>query len=172
MSNPLLSVWAWVRRVVRPRLFRDETAPRTVRSGIGRGLVLRLNRRYDLQRELGLWEVEAQAVYARWVSAGSIVYDVGAADGDSALLLARLAVPGTVVAFEPDAGLRERMAHNVALNPGLPPLRIVPAFVGARVEGDTTTLDAVAASGSVPPPTFVKIDVEGANWKCLGVCSR
>jgi FkbM family methyltransferase len=37
------------------------------------------------------------------------VYDIGAAEGDSALLLARLAAPGTVVAFEPEPAQRERL---------------------------------------------------------------
>ena len=167
MSNLLLSVEAWLKRALKPLLFRDEVAVRTVRFGIGRGLVLRLNRRHELQKELGLWEAEAQAVYAQRVSPGSTVYDVGAADGDSALLLARLAAPGTVVAFEPDAEMRRRLAQNAALNPDLPALTVVPAFVGARVEGNTTTLDAVAAGGSVPPPTFVKIDVDGVELEVL-----
>jgi len=55
--------------------------------------VLLLNRKHDLQKELGLWEAEAQRVYVRWVRPGTTVFDVGAADGDSALLLARLAAP-------------------------------------------------------------------------------
>lgn len=140
---------------------------RTVRFGIGRGLVFHLNRRHELQKELGLWEVEAQAVYARCVGPGSTVYDVGAADGDSALLLARLAAPGEVVAFEPDAGLRARLMENARLNPTVPNPRVVPAFVGARAGNGTTTLDAVAAAGSVPPPKFIKIDVDGGELAVL-----
>ncbi len=168
MANPLFPVQAFLKRILKPLLVRDAVAPRRVRFGAGRGLVLLLNRRHELQKELGLWEIEAQRVYARWVTPGSTVFDIGAADGDSALLLAGLAAPGTVVAFEPDPQLRRRLAQNAALNPGLPPLHIVPTFVGARDEGErVTTLDAVVAGGAAPPPRFVKIDVDGAEVDVL-----
>ncbi len=93
VSSPFLTVEAALKRLLKPLLFRDEVAPRPVRFGVGRGLVFLLNRRHELQKELGLWEIEAQRIYARWVTPGSTVFDVGAADGDSTLLLARLAAP-------------------------------------------------------------------------------
>jgi hypothetical protein len=167
VANILFQLEARLKEIVKPRLFRDERVPRRVRFGIGRGLVFLLNRRHELQKELGLWEVEAQRVYARFVKPGSTVFDVGAADGDSALLLARLAAPGMVVAFEPDPELRQRMTQNAALNPALPPLHIIPAFVGARDERERTTLDSIITEGTIPPPCFVKIDVDGAELDVL-----
>src|SRR5437879_6239566 len=112
MANVLFGFEARLKEVVKPRLFHDERVPRRIRFGIGQGMVFLLNRRHELQKEIGLWEVEAQRVYARFVKPGETVFDVGAADGDSALLLARLAAPGTVFAFEPDLELRQRMAQN------------------------------------------------------------
>ncbi|HEV2284296.1 MAG TPA: FkbM family methyltransferase, partial [bacterium] len=164
----LFSIEARLKRLLKPLLFRDEVAPRRVRFGIGRGLVLLLNRRHELQKELGLWEIEAQPIYKRWVTRGSTVFDIGASGGDSALLLARLAAPGTVVAFEPDPALRRRLPQNAALNPGLPPLFILPWFAGARDDdGGTVTLDSIVARGTVPPPQFIKVDVDGAELDVL-----
>jgi Methyltransferase FkbM domain len=164
----LFSIEAFLKRLLKPLLFRDEVAPRRVRFGVGRGLVLLLNRRHELQKELGIWEIEAQPIYRRWITRGNTVYDIGASEGDSALLLARLAAPGTVVAFEPDPALRERLPQNAALNPGLPPLVVLPWFVGAQDDGGrTVTLDSVVARGAAPLPQFIKIDVDGAELDVL-----
>lgn len=164
----LFRLEALLKRLLKPLLFRDEVAPRSVRFGIGRGLVLLLNRRHELQKELGLWEIETQPIYRRWVNPGSTVFDVGAAEGDSALLLARLAAPAPVVAFEPDPALRARLPQNAALNPGLPRPLVLPWFAGARDVGErTVTLDAVVSRGAAPPPQFVKIDVDGAELDVL-----
>lgn len=166
--SPVLRLEAFVKRAIKPLLFRDARVPRRVRFGVGRGLTLLINRRHELQKELGLWEVEAQRIYARMVRRGDTVFDVGAADGDSAMLLARLAAPAPVIAFEPDPELRGRLARNAALNPGLPAPQVMAAFVGARPEGDrATTLDAVVAEGVAPPPQFVKIDVDGTELDVL-----
>ncbi len=163
----LFDILAAAKRVLKPLVFRDEVAPRKVRFGVGRGLVLLLNRRHELQKEFGIWEIEAQRIYRRWVTAGTTVYDVGAADGDSTMLLARLATPAPVIAFEPDPALRGRLAQNAALNPWLPAPRVVAAFVGAREDGAQTTLDATVARHAGPPPQFVKIDVDGAEVDVL-----
>ncbi len=167
--GPLQGEWnSTLRRILKSILFRDGVAPRLVRFGIGRGLVLLLNRRHELQKELGLWEIEAQPIYARWVRPGTTVFDIGAADGDSALLLAKLAAPGAVVAFEPNFGLRRKLLENAALNPNLPTPQIEAAYVGSRDEGDgRVTLDAVVARGVAPPPSFIKIDVDGAELDVL-----
>ena len=170
--NALLSTEASLKRLLKPLFFRDEVAPRRVCFGAGRGLTLLLNRRHELQKELGLWEVEAQPHYKRWIAPGSTVFDVGASDGDSALLLARLAAPGTVVAFEPDPTMRARLPHNAALNPELPPLVILPWVVGARDGDGCVSLDAVVARRDAPPPTFVKIDVDGAELDVLAGARR
>ena len=56
----------------------------------------------------------------RFVSTGSIVFDVEANIGYYTLLFAKLAGPtGTVHAFEPTSYAFRRLSRNVALNPGL-----------------------------------------------------
>lgn len=167
MANVLFVLETRLKETVKPFLFPNERVPRRIRFGIGRGMVFLLNRRHELQKELGLWEAEAQRVYARFVRRGSTVFDIGAADGDSALLLGRLAAPGTVFAFEPDPELRRRITQNAALNPALPPPHIIPALVGARDEGNRITLDSIVAKGAVPSPRFVKIDVDGSELDVL-----
>jgi len=153
---------------LKPLLFQDETRPRVIRAGLGRGLVMDLNRRNDLQKELGLWEAEAQRVYRVHVRRGSPVFDVGAGDGDSTLMLARLAAPGLAVAFEPDPLLADRLVRNLGLNAQLRNVRIIRAFVGAADRGDReVTLDAVVAAHPDWAPGFVKIDVEGAEMDVL-----
>jgi hypothetical protein len=164
----LLGVERSIKRLVKPLLFRDEARPRSVRFGVGRGVVLTLNRRHELQKELGLWEIETQPLYARWIRPGTTVFDVGAAEGDSTLILAKLAAPGRVIAFEPDEDLRRRLAENAALNPHLPAPEVMPFWVGARDDGTrTVALDSLVASARVPAPGFVKIDVDGGELDVL-----
>lgn len=166
--NTLLTFESSLKRHLKPLLFRDEVAPRRIRFGVGRGLVLLLNRRHEVQKELGLWQIEAQAIYRRWVRRGTTVFDVGAGEGHSALLLARLAAPARTVVFEPNPALRARLPHNVLLNPGLPKPLILPWSAGARDNGKgTVTLDGVVADGIVPPPQFVNVDVHGAELEVL-----
>jgi hypothetical protein len=173
MAKLLFGLEARAKAIVKPLLFRDAAAPRRIRFGPGRGVVLMLNRRHELQKELGLWEIETQPLYARWVRPGTTVFDVGAAEGDSTMILAKLAAPGRVVAFEPDADLRRRLAENAALNPQLPVPEVMPVWVGAR-DADarddgtrTVALDSIVAAARVPAPGFVKIDVDGAELDVL-----
>jgi hypothetical protein len=153
---------------LKPSLFRDELRPTKVCFGVGRGLVFMLNRRHALQRWLGIEETESQRIFRRFVARGNVVFDVGAYDGDTALQLAKLAVPGRVVAFEPNPSMRRLLEENAALNPQLPPLQVVPSFAGAQDDGDRiVTLDSFVARGKAPPPNFVKIDVDGAELDVL-----
>lgn len=172
MPPRILAVQAVIKRILKPLLFRDVRKPIRVKGGPARGLVLQLNRRHELQKELGLWEREAHPIYRRYVKPGCTVFDVGAADGDSALMLGKLAFPGTVVALEPDADLRRRLAQNAALNPDLPSIRIVPVAAGASDGDQIVTLDTLVTGGVAPAPAFVKIDVDGAEVDVLEGMAR
>jgi FkbM family methyltransferase len=136
---------------------------------------------------LGTHEERVQRVLAEHIRAGATVYDIGAHVGFFALLCARLVGPaGAVYAFEPRADNVDRLRRNIAIN-GSDNIRVVPAAVsdrrgdmafvldkstleghlaiadgagGARVR--TETVDSVVADG-MPPPDFLKIDVEGAE---------
>lgn len=168
VPNHLMRLEAAIKHAIKPLLFRDETRPRVIRAGIGRGLTMLLNRRNELQKELGLWEIEAQRVYRTHVRSGHVVVDIGAGGGDSSLLLAQLSAPGTVVAIEPEPSLFQLLQQNIALNPHLTNVHAIRVFMGSHDEGNSRqALDALISHGVVPPPDFVKVDVEGGELNVL-----
>jgi precorrin-6B methylase 2 len=147
-----------VKLLVKPLLVRDETKARTIRSGPGRGTVALLNRRHDLQRELGLYETELNSIYRACISPDSVVYDIGAGDGVTTLLYASLASAGRVYAFEPEPSAVRRLQANLALNPSLS--RHVDV-IAAPFASDVITRD-------LEPPDFMKIDADGGELAVLG----
>jgi FkbM family methyltransferase len=136
----------------------------------------------------GSYEREQTRRFEQSVRPGSVVYDVGAATGYYTLLGAKLAGPrGRVISFEPDprnaAFLRRHIRRNGWTN-----VTLVESAVGDH-NGDATfsrgtgtgtgriapdgqwrvpviRLDDFVRSGS-PPPTHMKIDVEGAEMEAL-----
>ena len=140
------------KRALKPLLFRGGAKPRRVRFGPARGVVLLLDRRTGLQVELGLYESELSRVYREHVRPGTVVWDVGASDGATALLYANLGA--RVVAWEPDARALRRFEENLALNPEL----------AARVE---LVCGPYARPEEGAGPDLVKIDVEGAELNVL-----
>ena len=145
----------------------------------------------------GTHEIGVQQALIRSVRAGDHVWDVGANIGYLALVAARIVGPGgRVVAIEPDASCAAAIRANAALN-GLDAIEVVEAAAAsrsgvaelvvvrdrlwtrlasvgdhhegeARVEVRTVALDDVDG----PPPTIVKIDVEGAELDVLAGMSR
>jgi FkbM family methyltransferase len=140
---------------------------------------------------LGTTEPLVQAALERHLKPGDIFYDIGANVGFFTVLGAKLVAPaGRVCAFEPLPGNVVALRHNIALN-ALERVSVVEAAVGremgtaslilaeeptwAKLAAAGTppagralpvrlvSVDALIASGSVPPPTLVKIDVEGAE---------
>lgn len=166
---------------------------RVIAGGVGAGL--RINADGGIAGYVvGTTELEVQQRLAQLVKPGDVVYDIGASIGFMTVICARLAGPGgRVVAFEPSPGAAERLRHNVALN-GFENVTIVEAavadavgtgrmaendaYVWGRLElGDTpangqaqvavTTIDEGIASGELPAPDVVKIDIEGAEGAAL-----
>jgi precorrin-6B methylase 2 len=156
-----------VKQAIKPLLFPDELRLREVRHGPGKGVSLLLNRRNDLQREFGLYEHELNAVYRAHIGPQSVVYDVGAADGMTALVFASLASAGHVFAFEPEPRAAQVFQDNLAANPLLAPrITLVPTSVGLNATG----LDEFAKRER--PPDFIKVDVDGAELDVLQTISR
>jgi hypothetical protein len=126
---------------------------------------MRLDRRHHLQIEFGLYEAETQWVYRRHIGIGSVAYDVGAAFGDSALLMA--ARGADVWSFEPEPPVA--LEANLALNPDLEGRIHVypPCFIGEGDGEGRRSLDALLLGHEVPAPTFIKVDVEGAEVEVL-----
>jgi precorrin-6B methylase 2 len=140
---------------------------REVRRGPGKGVRLLLNRQADLQREFGLWEHELAGLYRRHIASQSVVYDIGAADGMTALMFAALAPSGHVYAFEPDHQAARAFERNLDANPELVD-RVT--LVRSRVGADATRLDEFAERQRAPD--FVKIDVDGGELNVLETMSH
>jgi FkbM family methyltransferase len=136
-------------------------------------------------------EVHLQRAIREYVKRGDTVYDIGANIGYVSLSLSKQVGPsGRVVAFEPLpenlALLRQAIAasgiENVSVleiaasdargtctirtagNPSMASLVWHQQDAGARsYEIATDRVDALVEGGRIPPPTFVKVDVEGAE---------
>jgi FkbM family methyltransferase len=179
MNRNWMFIQARIKRTVKPYLFQAGVQPTEIRHGPGKGVRLNMNRMSDLQREFGLHEIENHRTYRHHIGPHSVVYDVGAADGDTALMFANLATRGRVVAFEPSIEECERLVANLALNPSkkstvtwfrlfVAPKDIVTSIVPESLnEVHTVSLDSLIAHSSIPPPTFVKIDVDGGEVEVL-----
>lgn len=124
-----------------------------------------------------------------------VLYDIGANVGLVALHAARKC---RTVAFEPDPAFRARLARNLELNPGVS-LTVSPLALGAgeaaatlytdgaegyspslvhqrgerdAVEVRVQALDALVAGGTLPAPTVLKLDIEGAEVLALRGAER
>lgn len=167
----------------------------TVEQGSGAGLKLRFPQNQDYV--LGSSELPVQTEMAKHLSPGDVFYDVGANTGFFSLIAARIVGPqGHVCAFEPLAPNAAAIADNARLN-AMTQLRVFEVAVGSEARQDellVTEWDGggalsrypVGPSGSVsrtpvrvvpldefiperglPLPTFVKIDVEGAELEVI-----
>lgn len=137
---------------------------------------------------IGNYERNAQALFEECIRPGDVVYDVGANVGFFTLLAARLAGPrGSVVAFEPLPAnleyLREHVRMNaahtvsvldvaVAAAPGEGNFAVRGRAVGGlSAEGEikvrVSSIDALVESRVIPPPDFIKIDIEGGEDAAL-----
>jgi FkbM family methyltransferase len=168
----------------------------TIRSGFAAGMRWKRHHRYVNGYWIGNYEYDIQRALVRLLGPdphGRVFYDVGANAGFFSVLAAKQVGPsGRVFAFEPlaenIASIEEQIAENqlrqvelvtmaVGAAPGtaafsFPPDQTAMAHLGAAraaeertVEVSVTSLDAFAKDH--PPPTLVKIDVEGAETDVL-----
>jgi FkbM family methyltransferase len=145
----------------------------------------------------GTHEIAVQEALRRSVGPGDTVWDVGANVGAMALIAARIVGPsGRVVAVEPDPGCAAAISRNAAHNE-IDWLEVIEAaaadssghaelivvsdrlwtrlasvgehdLVEQRLRVRTIALDDVAG----PPPTLIKIDVEGGELEVLAGMAR
>lgn len=125
---------------------------------------------------------------SRLVKPGDCVWDVGAHHGYVSLLAARLVGDsGQVVAFEPSSANRTLLQRHLRWNAAqaviVSPVALSDRAGTARFGGSGTTktfalgvgdemvemrrADTLIATGDLPRPSFVKIDVEGAEADVL-----
>ena len=167
----------------------------TIEGGEGAGLKFSFPQNREFIS--GTSEIPVQQIVARYVRAGDVFYDVGANVGFFSVIAARFVGPsGSVCAFEPVAENVVAIRKNAALN-SFNHLRAFEVAVGATgreqelflTEWDggsslstsavrpsepasrrtvrVVPLDDFIAAEKLPCPTFVKIDVEGAELEAL-----
>jgi len=168
---------------------------RRILRGLASGYKIFVSPAEHLGYLIGTHEPHLQAAIRKYVRAGDVVYDIGANEGYVSLSLAKQVGPGgRVIAFEPIPKnlslLRKNVADNRLANvrvldmaasnaSGETVLRIAGNYSMAsmvwhrqdegavEVVAKTVALDEPAAAGEIPPPHFVKIDVEGAEAMVL-----
>ncbi len=143
---------------------------------------------------MGIYELEVQRVLQKFIKKGRIVYDVGSNVGFFTIVASELVGPeGRVVAFEPLVRslhfLREHIRLNSCTNvmvmdvavsseSGVGMMNLGPGdettgYLLARLsqqgqfEVNTVALDDVVFESGIPPPDFIKIDIEGAEILAL-----
>jgi FkbM family methyltransferase len=166
---------------------------RRILVGPSSGLRYRLFPVYGLGPIFGRWEPQLQRLMAAILKPGNVAYDIGGNYGIHSLLMARLVGPsGTVCTFEPHSTIFEACAENVRLN-GFDNVKLlnlalsdapgttIPFSQGHhagaghvirdQAEAAFTvrcdTVDRLVADGAVPPPDFMKVDVEGHEAAAL-----
>lgn len=139
---------------------------------------------------LGNYEYEKRVIFERTITAGSVVFDIGAHVGFYTLLASVLVGPeGKVIAFEPSPRnlvfLKDHLHLNQITNASLIEAAVADSSGGARfeesdqsdftghistageIEVRAVSLDELIQSGEIPMPNYVKIDVEGAELLVL-----
>jgi FkbM family methyltransferase len=173
-----------------PSLQRKEMR---IRGGIGKGLIMEINPRWETEIWEGTYEARAQYLFAKHLYEGVTYYDVGGGLGFYSMVAARLGAD--VIVFEPAASNSALIAHHLKRNGLESRVRIVPSAVFSysgeiplrsneretghrnyRVEAahqdaprlarvPCTTLDDFVKKN--PEPGFLKIDIEGAESEAL-----
>lgn len=163
-----------------------------IRAGHGAGLLFE-TRGCDPSFRKGSYEQPVQDVLQAHLRPGDVVYDIGANLGFVSLLAARFVGPtGWIHAFEPVPANAARIARNAARNGFANVVVHETAISNISGQGELLLAEhiggaALASAGAppdpagriivdlaaidhldgLPPPTFVKIDVEGAELEVL-----
>jgi FkbM family methyltransferase len=167
----------------------------TVKHGVAAGLKFNAGA-YNLDTALGTYEMPVQETLAQYLKPGDIFYDIGANVGFFTIVAAKLVgSSGKVYAFEPEAANIATLRHNIQINRFTHVSAIAKAVsrttgqgelllaaycgghtlakVGSRaaardvVNIDVISIDDAIGQNEIAPPTFVKIDVEGAEIDVL-----
>jgi FkbM family methyltransferase len=136
---------------------------------------------------LGSYEYEKQLVFQQIIKQGSIVYDLGSHSGFYTMLASVLVGnQGKVVAFEPHPRNLHYLKQHLQLNHIENVIVIDRAvsdssgviqfdgsgFIGhissqGKLQVKTVSLDELIDTKQIPPPNFLKIDIEGAEMLAL-----
>jgi FkbM family methyltransferase len=173
------------------RLLGKETKPRRILSGLASGYRISVSPPEKLSYLLGTDELHLQKAIRQYVGPGDTVYDIGANLGYVSLALAKRVGPnGRVIAFEPIPQNIAAFRHNIEINginhvqllefaasdkAGTAVIRMAenPSTASlvwhrndptaAEFSVNTISIDELVEGGQLAYPTFVKVDVEGAE---------
>jgi len=142
-------------------------APRAIHGGVLDGLTMDLDLEHQSQRWLGLQERELYGWLRRLSADVQTAVDVGANDGMYTLYFLARTPAAKVVAVEPDAGSRDLLHRNLALNGFADDsrLQVVQKFVGDSCDRECVTLDSLLPSLRLP--CLVKVDIDGGELGLL-----
>jgi len=138
-----------------------------------------------LEYFLGCFEPDKVRLFERFIQKGKVVYDVGAHVGYFSLLSAILVQDeGQVIAFEPNPDNIRRLRRHIEMN-GYSNIKVMGTAVSnkngefsfdidkensttclsptGKIKVKTRTIDTLVESREIPPPDYMKIDVEGAE---------
>jgi FkbM family methyltransferase len=139
---------------------------------------------------LGFYEYDKQKRFVEYVKPGCVVFDIGANVGYYTLLASKLVGGnGEVICFEPEPVNLMYLKKHIAMN-AVGNAKVIEAAVSdrdgevsfrrgdhetstGRISSDgqlkvpSVTIDSLVGSGSIPPPAFLKIDIEGAEYHAL-----
>ena len=164
--------------------------PMPVFSGMNKGLRW-IRGAANAPEWMGFYELEKQRALKDVVRPGMTAYDIGANAGFYTLGLSRMVgATGKVFAFEPLGKNVEKLLRHIALN-SLSNIEVLQVAVAAnnglvsfdvgesdfqgRINPNSTAkyrvptlrLDSAINNSSLPPPDFLKIDVEGGENQVL-----
>ncbi len=162
-----------------------------ISQGLGKGLKFNVGNSIAGYL-IGTQEPQVQAATGLMVKPGMVAYDLGANVGYLTVIMSRLVGDaGKVIAFEPwDKNVRT-IEHNISMN-GLRNIQVRTEAIGKadakatfstadfattgkleayhidQVQGESRevsvrSLDSLIEKGEVPPPDFIKMDIEGAE---------
>ena len=153
-------------------VFGRHTGPKKIRLGLLRGRHFVVGPSNQLQRLLGLSELEIAGTVRRHSRLARTAVDVGANDGWYTLYFASQRNIQTVLAIDPVAANRDSTMANLSANSrGLSEKVTFSIGYAANVSSPTTIqLDDLLSS--VPEPIIIKIDIEGGEFDCLRGCAR
>jgi FkbM family methyltransferase len=169
--------------------------PHRVWRGLASGYKMCVSPNEHLGYLFGTVETYLQKLIEDQVHEGDVVYDIGANIGYVSLGLAKQVGPrGKVIAFEPVPENIARLRKNIQIN-GLRNVRVLEYAVSdnrfqstirilenlstaslvwhrtdptaSEIVVETISIDELVESGHIETPTFVKIDVEGAEGQVL-----
>ena len=138
-----------------------------------------------LEYFLGCFEPDKVRLFELYIKKGKVVYDIGAHVGYFSLLAAILVQDeGQVIAFEPNPDNVRHLRQHIEMN-GYSNIKVIETAVSnengeasfdnekensksrlsptGKIKVKTLTIDTLVESKEIPPPNYMKIDVEGAE---------